>query len=64
MVDAAHANAERLGYSHLHDAAMGPLPVTALTVSLDAMIYIAPRESLSLDEEIGADGLVTLEIIY
>lgn len=61
---AEHAGAERIGYAAAPDATTGPFPVTALGVTLDATIYIAPRHTLSLSEEVMADGLATFEIIY
>jgi len=64
-VMASHAETERVGYvDTAASAAMGPAAVKALRVDLDATIYIAPKHTLSLGEEIQADGLVTFEIIY
>lgn len=61
---ADHGSAERVGYAVATQSAMGPLAVKALGVTLDATIFIAPKPSLSLGEEIRADGLMTVEIIY
>ncbi|HVI56831.1 MAG TPA: hypothetical protein VM621_17455 [Luteibacter sp.] len=55
---------ERLGYAGTGDAAAGPSPLTALHITLDAKVYLAPRHLLSLNEAIEADGLVTFEIVY
>jgi hypothetical protein len=63
-VIADHVSAERVGYNFPQDAAMGPLATRTLDITLDASIYIAPRHTLSLDEEIAADGAMTFEIIY
>ncbi|PTR27265.1 hypothetical protein C8J98_10943 [Luteibacter sp. OK325] len=63
-VAADRANAERVGYALAADGATGPTAVKALSVTLDAAIFIAPRHLLSINEEIVADGLVTFEIIY
>jgi hypothetical protein len=63
-VVAAHTGTERLGYVVTSDATAGPSPLTALYVTLDGAVYIAPRHLLSLNEEIKADGLVTFEIFY
>ncbi|MGY3232899.1 hypothetical protein ACVWWJ_004383 [Luteibacter sp. HA06] len=64
VVVASHDGSERHGYARVPGSTTGPIPLTALSVDLDATIYIAPRSSLVLDEEIEADGLVTFEIIY
>ncbi|WP_154670742.1 hypothetical protein [Luteibacter rhizovicinus] len=61
---ADHDGAARVGYAAPTQATTGPLAVKALDVTLDATIFIAPKASLSLDEEIHADGLMTIEIIY
>lgn len=61
---AEHGGIQRVGYAATPGATTGPLPVTTLGVTLDAEIYIAPRHTLSLNEEIEADGLATFEIIY
>jgi hypothetical protein len=61
---AEHGGIQRIGYAATPDATTGPLPVTTLGVTLDAEIYIAPRHTLSLNEEVEADGLATFEIIY
>lgn len=61
---AEHGGIHRIGYAATPDATTGPLPVTTLGVTLDAEIYIAPRHTLSLNEEVEADGLATFEIIY
>lgn len=58
------SSAERVGYAVANDTTSGPSPVKAMSVTLDASIYIAPGHTLSLDDEIKADGLVTFEIIY
>lgn len=63
-VMADHAGSERIGYAPAQDAPAGPLAVKALDVTLDATIFVAPRQLLSLNEEIRADGLATIEIIY
>lgn len=63
-VMADHAGSERVGYAAAQDAAAGPLAVKALDVTLDATIFVAPKHLLSLSEEIEADGLATIEIIY
>jgi hypothetical protein len=59
-----HGGEERLGYAAEPAATSGPDAVTTLGVTVDATIYIAPRETLSLNEDVTADGLVTFEIIY
>jgi len=61
---AEHDGAERVGYAGSRDAANGPLPVSTLSVTLDAEIYIAPRHTLSFHDEVEADGLATFEIVY
>jgi hypothetical protein len=63
-VIADHANAERIGYASVRGTTTGPLAVKALDVTLDATIFIAPKASLSLEDQIRADGLMTFEIIY
>lgn len=63
-VMADHTGTERVGYADLGNAATGPLALRTLAVTLDADIYIAPKDTLSLDEEIAADGAMTFEIIY
>jgi hypothetical protein len=63
-VMADHAGSARLGYATTQDAAAGPLAVKALDVMLDATIFVAPKQLISLNEEIRADGLATIEIIY
>lgn len=61
---ADHAGTQRIGYATVQGTTKGPLAVKALDVTLDATIFIAPKASLPLAEEIRADGLVTFEIIY
>jgi hypothetical protein len=61
---ADHDSGARVGYATVPHAATGPLAVKALDVTLDATIFIAPKSSLSLVEEVKADGLMTFEIIY
>lgn len=64
VVMADHDIAQRVGYAFPRQATMGPLALKVLDVALDATIFIAPRSSLSLGDEINADGLMTIEIIY
>ncbi|MGF6711260.1 hypothetical protein QFZ41_002224 [Luteibacter sp. W1I16] len=61
---ASHAPSERMGYASSSHVAAGPAAVAMLDVMLDAEIYIAPIHLLPRSEEIGADGLVSFEIIY
>ena len=61
---ADHDSAARVGYAHAEGTRTGPLAVKALDVALDATIFIAPASSLSIDDEVRADGLITVEIIY
>ena len=63
-VTAEHAGVERIAYASPDDAARGPAATTALDVTLDATIFIAPKQRLSLAEPVAADGLATFEIIY
>jgi len=61
---ASHGGMERVGYATVEGATTGPLGAKTLDVTLDATIFVAPKASLSLDEEVRADGLVTFEIVY
>jgi hypothetical protein len=61
---ADHASGARMGYAGALDAAMGPSAVRSLDVTLDATIFVAPVQTLPINEEIRADGLVTFEIVY
>lgn len=63
-VVADHASAERIGYADRKSATRGPQAMRMLDVALDADIYIAPRHTFSLDDDISADGAMTFEIIY
>ena len=61
---ADHASGARMGYAGAQDAVAGPSAVRSLDVTLDATIFVAPVQTLPINEEIRADGLVTFEIIY
>jgi len=64
VVVADRDRAERVGYASIEAARAGPSSLKVLDVALDAILFIAPASSLSLDDEVAADGLMTIEIVY